>query len=72
MLTDIAERFNVSMQGVPAVGDSRRDLEAAVAAGAQPVLVLTGNGERVRAEGALPPGTRVFADLAAVADAYVT
>ena len=72
MLTDMAERFNVSMQGVPAVGDSRRDLEAAVAAGAQPVLVLTGNGERVRAEGALPPGTRVFADLAAVADAYVT
>jgi D-glycero-D-manno-heptose 1,7-bisphosphate phosphatase len=72
MLTDIAERFNLSMSDVPAIGDSVRDLEAARSAGAQPVLVLTGNGGRTRAAGNLPPGTRVFADLAAVAHAYVT
>ena len=72
MLRDIGERFNVSLHGVPVVGDSAKDLEAAQAVGAQPVLVLTGKGERTRAAGHLPPGTRVFADLAAVARAYVT
>jgi D-glycero-D-manno-heptose 1,7-bisphosphate phosphatase len=53
---------------VPVVGDSRRDLEAAAAAGAKPFLVLTGNGKETHNAGRLPPGTRVFADLAAVAD----
>lgn len=72
MLIEIGERFNVPLREVPVVGDSAKDLQAAHAAGAQPVLVLTGKGERTRSEGALPPGTRVFADLAAVAHAYVT
>jgi D-glycero-D-manno-heptose 1,7-bisphosphate phosphatase len=72
MLLEIGERFNVPLQEVPAVGDSAKDLQAAQAAGARPVLVLTGKGEQTRSEGQLPPGTRVFADLAAVADAYVT
>ena len=40
----IAEHFNASLDGVPIVGDSIRDLEAAVAAGAKPILVRTGNG----------------------------
>ena len=48
-----------------AVGDSLRDLQAAVASGAKPLLVLTGKGELTNAEGNLPEGTRVFADLAA-------
>ena len=48
-------------------GDSLRDLEAAAAAGAKPCLVLTGKGKKTREAGGLPPGTRVFADLAAFA-----
>jgi D-glycero-D-manno-heptose 1,7-bisphosphate phosphatase len=72
MLLAIAERFNVPLADVPAVGDSTRDLEAASAAGAQPVLVRTGKGQVTEAGGKLPAGTRVFADLAAVAHAYVT
>ena len=39
----------------------------AAAAGARPVLVLTGKGERTRDEGKLPPGTEVYPDLAAFA-----
>ncbi len=39
-----ASDFGVVLDGIPAVGDSLRDLEAAKAAGARPVLVLTGNG----------------------------
>ena len=72
MLLAIAERFNVTLAGMPAVGDSIRDLQAASAAGAQPVLVRTGKGAITEADAKVPDGTRVFADLAAVAHAYVT
>jgi D-glycero-D-manno-heptose 1,7-bisphosphate phosphatase len=64
MFLDIAQRFNVSLQGVPSVGDSLRDLQAAAAAGAQPMLVLTGKGKKTRAAGGLPDGTLTFSDLA--------
>lgn len=68
MLIEVAKRFNVSLEDVDMVGDAQRDLEAAAAAGARPVLVLTGNGAEARAKGKLPRGTRVFADLAAYAE----
>ena len=68
MFEDIGERFNVSLLGVPAVGDSPRDLAAAALVGATPILVKTGKGEKTLVAGQLPEGTRVFADLAAVAD----
>lgn len=68
MLRDISERFNTALIGVPAVGDSRRDLEAYAAVGCQPILVLTGKGENTHAEGNLPPDTLEFYDLAAVVD----
>lgn len=67
MLLEIGKRMNVPMEGVPMVGDSLRDLQAAAAAGARPVLVLTGKGKKTRAAGGLPAGTEVYADLAAVA-----
>ena len=67
MLLEVARRFNVSLGGVYMVGDAQRDLEAAAAAGAKPVLVLTGKGEKTRAEGNLPPRTEVFSDLGAFA-----
>jgi len=68
MLLEVARRFNVSLDDVYMVGDAQRDLEAAAAAGARPVLVLTGKGMHTREEGKLPPGTRVFPDLAAFAE----
>lgn len=64
MFIDIAQRFNVDLAGVPAIGDSLRDLQAAAAAGAQPMLVLTGKGARTEAAGGLPNATPVFKDLA--------
>lgn len=67
MFVQIAERFNVDMKGVPVVGDSLRDLQAGVAVGCQPYLVLTGKGAKTQADPALPEGTLVFPDLAAVA-----
>ena len=67
LLLQIAERFNVDLAGVPVVGDSLRDLQAAVAAGAKPYLVLTGKGEITRASPDLPAGTLIYPDLDAVA-----
>ena len=67
MLLEIAKRMNVELEGVPMVGDSLRDVQAAAAAGARPVLVLTGKGRKTRDAGGLPAGTAIFPDLAAFA-----
>ena len=67
LLREIASRMEVKLAGVPMVGDSLRDLEAAAAVGAKPYLVLTGKGRKTREAGGLPQGTGVFADLAAIA-----
>jgi D-glycero-D-manno-heptose 1,7-bisphosphate phosphatase len=69
MFLAIADRFHASLDQVPAVGDSLRDLQAAAAVKAQPILVLTGKGEKTRAAGGLPEATSIFPDLAAVAEA---
>lgn len=69
MFHAIAERFNVSLERAPAVGDGLRDLQAAAAVGAQPILVLTGKGTTTQAEGNLPASTQIYPDLAAVTQA---
>ncbi len=72
LLEEIARRFNVDLHGVPSVGDSLRDLEASVAVGARPILVLTGKGKKTRDDGPLPAGTQVFGDLAEAVKALIT
>jgi len=72
MLQEIERRMNLSIAGMPFVGDSLRDLRAATAAGARPVLVLTGKGAKTREAGGLPEGTEIFADLAAFAVAQLS
>ncbi len=67
MYREIAARFNVELNSVPAVGDSLRDLQAAVEVGAQPMLVLTGKGTKTVDDPAMPANTLVFPDLAAAA-----
>ena len=42
----IAEHFNTSLKGVTVIGDSFRDLEAALSVDAKPVLVKTGKGSK--------------------------
>jgi D-glycero-D-manno-heptose 1,7-bisphosphate phosphatase len=65
MFKRIAETLNVDLKGVPAIGDSLRDLEASVVYGCKPMLVLTGKGVKTQTEGNLPAGTQTFPDLAA-------
>jgi len=45
LFLDLQKRIECNLNEVDAVGDSRRDLEAAVAAGSRPVLVRTGKGK---------------------------
>jgi D-glycero-D-manno-heptose 1,7-bisphosphate phosphatase len=71
MFEDVARRFNVSLAGVPSIGDSLRDLQAAVAAGGMPVLVLTGKGAKTQAAGGLPEHTKVYQDLAEAVRAII-
>ncbi len=44
LLDSIMERLNIELTGVPLVGDSLRDVQAAMVVGARPVLVRTGEG----------------------------
>ena len=67
MMEDILLRFHAEPSAVTAVGDSLRDLQAAVAVGMRPVLVLTGKGSKTMQTGELPAQTVVRVDLAAVA-----
>ena len=67
LLLEIARRMNADLADVPVIGDALRDLEAAAAAGAQPILVLTGKGRATQEAGGLPAETRVFSDLATFA-----
>jgi D-glycero-D-manno-heptose 1,7-bisphosphate phosphatase len=69
MFKEISQRFGVDLNDVPVIGDSLRDLQAASAIGAIPVLVLTGKGKKTKAGGGLPKNTRIFPDLAAAVDA---
>lgn len=71
MFHDIARRYDQPLAGVPVVGDSLRDLQAGVAAGCRPWLVLTGNGSLARQDSDLPAGTQVRANLAAVVDSLL-
>lgn len=68
MFLDIGQRLNVPLAGVPCIGDGLRDLQAAAAAGAQPMLVLTGKGAQTLAGGDLPEKTLVFDNLAGAVD----
>jgi D-glycero-D-manno-heptose 1,7-bisphosphate phosphatase len=73
MMLEIARRFDINLRlGVVTVGDSLRDLQAGFVVGCIPYLVLTGKGEKTVAKGGLPPGTKIFADLAAVVDSLLS
>lgn len=74
LFEQIGERYGISLDGVPAVGDAPRDLVSAVTAGCAPHLVLTGKAAAYRGR-QLPEGypadTVVHDDLAAFAEYIV-
>ena len=68
MFQRIAACFNSELSDVFAIGDSLRDLQAATACGAKPILVLTGKGLLTQAGKEFPENTIIFNDLAAAVD----
>jgi D-glycero-D-manno-heptose 1,7-bisphosphate phosphatase len=71
MLKQIQADFELPLGGLPVVGDNLKDLLAANAVDALPILVLTGYGRKTLSEGRLPEGTLIFDDLASVTDALL-
>lgn len=74
LVRKIKQYWGISLEGVPFVGDSIRDLQAGVALGCQPILVETGKGISARHQLADYPAlshTLCYADLSAVADALL-
>lgn len=71
LLREIGAHFHADLSGVPTVGDSLRDVQAAQAVGARPILVRTGKGEGTVMRGEGLAGVPVYPDLAAVVDALL-
>ncbi|NTV96581.1 MAG: D-glycero-beta-D-manno-heptose 1,7-bisphosphate 7-phosphatase [Thiobacillus sp.] len=71
LFRDIAARYHADLAGVPAVGDALRDIEAAMAVGARPILVRTGKGKRTLASVSLPEDVVVYDDLKEAVHALV-
>ena len=76
LMLQIAERFGVSLENTPMVGDNLRDMQAGQAAGCPTHLVLTGKSAGLQGAAlehllAAVPGTRVHADLLAFADWWI-
>jgi D-glycero-D-manno-heptose 1,7-bisphosphate phosphatase len=71
LLHQIQERYGIDLYGVPYVGDSLRDMQAAQAAGCAPHLVLTGRHPDVQGQAlpaTFPAQTQVHANLSAFVD----
>lgn len=75
LFEQIGERYGVDLNGIPAVGDTPRDLAAALTAGCEPHLVLTGKAFPYRGK-ELPTAygiaEMVHHDLAAFADYLIS
>lgn len=77
MLLDIGQRYGQPLAGVPMVGDTLRDLQAAQAAGCEPHLVLSGRARNLTTEAlaemlARVPQARVHGSLGTFADFLLT
>lgn len=69
LLRRAAAELGFELRGTPFIGDAQRDLQAARAVGARPILVRTGKGERTLADEVSV--AEVYPDLAAAATALI-
>ena len=71
MLFDIAARTHIDLSTTPFVGDAMRDIEAAAAANAIPILVRTGKGEQTLASGEVPEDVKIYDNLFEAVDSLL-
>ncbi|HEY4732164.1 MAG TPA: D-glycero-beta-D-manno-heptose 1,7-bisphosphate 7-phosphatase [Gammaproteobacteria bacterium] len=72
MFHEISRRLHCDLKGVPAIGDSLRDVQAARAVGARPILVRTGKGRKIELTQEELGDVEVYDDLAAAVDALLS
>ena len=72
MLEEIEKRAHLSLQKAPFIGDSLRDVQAAMTHGAQPILVRTGNGSVTAQSEQLPRNIPIYENLAEAVDALLS
>mgnify|MGYP001278077416 FL=1 len=60
MYLEIAERLSINLSNVFAIGDSPKDMIAALASGCKPLGVRTGNGSEIKDK---MPEIKLFDDL---------
>jgi D-glycero-D-manno-heptose 1,7-bisphosphate phosphatase len=73
MLEDMTLRLHIDPKGVPAIGDSLRDIQAARTVGARPILVLTGKGKLTYQKSPTEIAEiEVFEDLSSAVDALLS
>ena len=71
LFEEIAERLKVNLTGAYVVGDCERDVAAARAVSAQPILVRTGKGKQTLKKSSHVADVPVFNDLAEFASALL-
>ncbi len=68
----LSHQYGVPVTGIPMIGDSARDIAAAIAVGGRPILVLTGNGADTAALFAQRnESVETYPDLLAAADKII-
>ncbi|MEM7304026.1 MAG: HAD-IIIA family hydrolase [Pseudomonadota bacterium] len=71
LLKDLANRVHLNLPGIPFIGDTMRDIEAAMAVEAKPILVRTGKGEVTFNSGEVPDHVDVYENLYQAVDALL-
>ncbi len=71
MFIELAASLQADLTGVPAIGDSLRDLQAAQSVNARPILVRSGKGERTLKKGEGVADIELYDDLASAVDALL-
>ncbi len=71
LLRNAERRLKCILRDVPMIGDSARDVDCALTAGAKPILVRTGNGRAAERKIDISSNIHVFDDLAAAAEHVV-
>jgi D-glycero-D-manno-heptose 1,7-bisphosphate phosphatase len=67
----IGRELQADLAGIPAIGDSLRDIQAALDTGARPILVRTGNGRLTEQQLGDTTDVEIYEDLAAAVDALL-
>lgn len=71
LLLDIGERANIDLSITPFIGDTLKDVQAALNAGALPIMVRTGNGQATLDNHSVPAQVPIYDNLYTAVDSLL-